>query len=229
VIELPTEDEPVKVIEGDCLDSLPLLPIDQISAVITDPPYGINLRDKSQGGRHGKRRPAWENHIAGDDTTELGAAVVEWCRVHSLSTVVFASPKLPWPGKWSSLLVWDKGGAVGGGGDVRRCWKQTWELIQVARTGPLRVGRDSAVLTYHVTPALSADHPAAKPVGLMRYLIRQTTDPGDLILDPFAGSGTTGIAAAFEGRRCILIEKEPAYAKMCRERIAKAMDAGLFA
>ncbi len=205
--------------EGDCesiLDSL-----EDIDAVITDPPYGINLRDNSQGGRHGRSRPAWANHIEGDESTAAGQAVLDWCSKQKLPTVAFASPKLPWGGKWSSLLVWDKGGAVGGGGDVNRCWKQTWELIQVARTGLLRESRDSAVLRYPVLPSLSVEHPAAKPVELMRYLIRQTTDPGQTILDPFAGSGSTAEAALMEGRSCVLIEKDPRYADIIRRRVEK--------
>lgn len=226
VIDLPTESEPVRVIEGDCLEVLPRLPAGCVDAVVTDPPYGINLRDNSAGGRYGRRRPAWEYAISGDESTEVGQRLLDWCAESSLPTVVFASPKLPWPGKWSSLLVWDKGGAVGGGGDVKRCWKQTWELIQVARTGELREGRDSAVLRFAVAPSLSTVHPAAKPVSLMRYLIRQTTDPGDIILDPFGGSGTTAVAAIAEGRRCILIEREPGYYEIARKRVQAAMCRG---
>ncbi len=71
-------------------------------------------------------------------------------------------------------------------------------------------------------------HLTGKPTPLMRELIK-VVPSGGLILDPFAGSGTTGVAAALEGRRCLLIEKEPAYAAICRQRIAKVLDAGLFA
>lgn len=228
MLEFPTESEPVLVVEGDCREVLSSLP--PVNAVITDPPYGINLRDNSQGGRHGRSRPAWENAITGDDSTEVGQALLDWCCEQRLPTVAFASPRLPWPGKWSSLLVWDKGGAVGGGGDVKRCWKQTWELVQVARTGLLREKRDSAVLRYPVLPSLSAVHPAAKPVDLMRYLIRQTTDRDDVILDPFGGSGSTAVAAALEGRRCIIIEREPAYVEVIHRRVAEAVgNTGLLA
>lgn len=89
----------------------------------------------------------------------------------------------------------------------------------MVRTGKLRESRDSSVLRFNVLPSLSKQHPAAKPVELMRYLIRQTSDPGDLILDPFFGSGTTGIAAALEGRRCIGIEKEAKYVDLARRRL----------
>lgn len=209
----------VTLYEGDCLAVLPTLEPGSVDAVITDPPYGIDLQGSSSGGRHGRRRAAKEYTVDGDHDTTIGQSVVDWMAAKSLPSVVFASPRKPWQGKWDSLLVWDKGGAVGGGGDVRRCWKPTWELVQVARVGELREGRDAAVLKYTALPSLSSVHPAAKPVGLMRYLVRQTTDPGSTILDPFAGSGTTGIAAMLEGRRCILIEKDPAYCEVIRRRV----------
>lgn len=66
------------------------------------------------------------------------------------------------------------------------------------------------------------DHPTPKPVGLMVELIRDFTDVGDVILDPFAGSGTTLVAALYTGRRCIGIELNPTYAALSRERAAAA-------
>jgi len=69
-------------------------------------------------------------------------------------------------------------------------------------------------------------HPTVKPISLMRYLCRLITPPGGLILDPFGGSGTTGLAATKEGFHYILIEKEPEYCEIARKRIA-AMPARL--
>jgi site-specific DNA-methyltransferase (adenine-specific) len=63
------------------------------------------------------------------------------------------------------------------------------------------------------------DHPTTKPLPLMSELVTLFTDPDDLILDPFAGSGTTGVAALRLGRRVILIEKDPKYAALARERM----------
>ena len=62
-------------------------------------------------------------------------------------------------------------------------------------------------------------HPTVKPVALMRWLVRLVTQPGDLVLDPFTGSGTTGIACMLEGRRFVGIEMDPAYAEIARKRI----------
>jgi site-specific DNA-methyltransferase (adenine-specific) len=63
-------------------------------------------------------------------------------------------------------------------------------------------------------------HPCVKPLALMRWLVRLVTQPGDLVLDPFAGSGTTGMACKAEGRRFIGIELDPEYAEIARRRIA---------
>lgn len=65
-------------------------------------------------------------------------------------------------------------------------------------------------------------HPTVKPVSLMRWLVRLITPPDGLVLDPFTGSGTTGIAATLEGRRFVGIEKEAEYVEIARRRIAHA-------
>ena len=65
-------------------------------------------------------------------------------------------------------------------------------------------------------------HPTVKPVALMRWLLRLVTEPGDIVLDPFGGSGTTGVAALLEGRRVILVERDPAFAAICRARLSHA-------
>ena len=65
-------------------------------------------------------------------------------------------------------------------------------------------------------------HPTVKSVALMRWLLRLVTKPGDVVLDPFGGSGTTGVAALIEGRRVILVEREPQYAAIARARCAAA-------
>lgn len=70
-------------------------------------------------------------------------------------------------------------------------------------------------------------HPTVKPTDLMRYLCRLVTPPGGIVLDPFAGSGSTGKACALEGFRFIGIEREAEYCEIARARIA-AVDVGLF-
>ena len=90
-------------------------------------------------------------------------------------------------------------------------------------TGPMRWngGGHQAVWTYGTAKINRPDHPCPKPEPLMRELVAQFTDPGELILDPFAGSGTTGVAAKRLGRRCILIEREEKYCEIAVRRLAQ--------
>ena len=71
-------------------------------------------------------------------------------------------------------------------------------------------------------------HPTVKPVDLMAWLVRLITPPGGLVLDPFAGSGTTAEACIVEGFRCVLIEKDPAYAELVRTRLRKPIQPAMF-
>ena len=71
-------------------------------------------------------------------------------------------------------------------------------------------------------------HPTVKPVDLMAWLVRLVTPPGGLVLDPFAGSGTTAEACIVEGFRCVLVEKDPAYAELIRTRLRKDIQPAMF-
>lgn len=73
---------------------------------------------------------------------------------------------------------------------------------------------------------LGSKHPTVKPVDLMAYLCRLVTPPGGLVLDPFAGTGSTGVACIGEGFDCILIEREAEYVADARRRVAWAQGDG---
>ena len=76
------------------------------------------------------------------------------------------------------------------------------------------------------TDRLGSKHPTVKPVDLMAWLVRMVCPPGGVVLDPFAGSGTTGLAAMREGRDCVLIEREDEYIADINRRIAWANGEG---
>jgi len=97
-------------------------------------------------------------------------------------------------------------------------------------------GAGSAARFFYTAKAdkqdrLGSKHPTVKPVDLMRYLVRLITPPGGRVLDPFAGSGTTGMAALAEGFDCTLIEREAEAVADCRRRVAhvRGDDTPLFA
>jgi DNA modification methylase len=200
---------------GDCLEIMKTLPAGSVDAVVTDPPYGLSIANHGQSKRKRKSIP-------GDDSMTVGNEVLLWAESLDLPVMYFASPRRPWPGTWRNLIVWDKGGAVGGGGDLRLCLKLSWELIQIARNRVVNGGRDVSVWRHLVTPASFHYHTCEKPIELMVRLIETFTRPGDTVLDPFMGSGTTGVACVQTGRHFIGCEIDPTYFAIAEKRIAAA-------
>lgn len=202
------------VIKGDCLEYLKLLPDGCVDAVITDPPYGINLTNHAQG----KERSARDWTIAGDSDQYIGQSALDL--LQGIPTIAFASPKKPWNGNWKQFLVWSKGEHVSGGGDPSTYWKPSWELIQIRDTGKLNGDRDGAVLQFPADKEDYKVHPSPKPEPLMRYLAEKITRPYDIILDPFAGSGSTLVAAAKLGRHYLGFEISREYCEIAMKRLA---------
>lgn len=201
---------------GDCREILPTL--GKVDAVVTDPPYGIN-----HSSSHGA---SWEGtRIAGDNDTTLRDEVLDGFE----NVAAFGTWKTPPIKNTKGALVFDKGPAFGMG-DLQFPWKGSWELIYV-RGKLWRGTRDEGVLRGHIqwsweTRGASMyhegrSHPHQKPVSLCEALILKL--PADsIILDPFMGSGTTGVAAIKLARRFIGIEIEPKYFDIACRRIEEA-------
>jgi site-specific DNA-methyltransferase (adenine-specific) len=205
----------ITIYHGDCREvwsELPRFAFD----VVTDPPYGIGLENHAAG----RERRLESYAISGDQSPETAYFIVEECDRSEWPLITFASPWLPLQGEWRNLLVWNKGGAVGGGGDTSLCLKRTWELIQTART-TLNGSRDGSVLYYPITPADTEIHVARKPTELMAYLIAKLTTPAAVILDPCCGSGATLEAAKKQGRLAIGIEIEEKYCEIAAKRLSQ--------
>ncbi|MDE2106348.1 MAG: site-specific DNA-methyltransferase, partial [Patescibacteria group bacterium] len=114
-------------------------------------------------------------------------------------------------------LVWDKG-KVGLG----KVFRNQHELIIWARNEGYRFNNDhqlrADVLTFSATPPSKRNHPVEKPVNMLQELIRPTTFEGDIVFDPFAGSGTTLEAARLLNRKAIGIEIAPDYVEIIKKR-----------
>ena len=199
------------IITGDCLEVMKRLPDGCVDAVVTDPPYGIG--HKSHGQRFRQAVP-----IANDENTRLFEWIAAWAD-GNCPLVAFYSPYAPPPISWRSILVWAKGAHVGIGGDRDTCWKRDAEFIGVKGNGALNGKRDSCVIYIPALLPPPTGHFCEKPVELMEYLISKTTKVGDIILDPFAGSGTTCVAAKRLGRHYIGIEIDEGYAQTARNRL----------
>jgi hypothetical protein len=200
---------------GDCREILPTL--GKVDAVVTDPPYGI-----AHSSNHGA---SWQGtQIANDqDTSVRDEALAGFPVVAS-----FGTWKTPPISGTKGCLVWDKGPAFGMG-DLAFPWKGSWELIYV-RGGLWEGRRDEGVLKGHIQVSWESQgrsHPHQKPVSLLAHLIDKLP-PKSVILDPFMGSGSTGVAAVQLGRQFIGIELDPPYFDIACKRIEDAQRQGDF-
>jgi DNA modification methylase len=211
-----SDDGRVKLFLGDCLKILPTLEPGSVDCVVTDPPYGISYSTQYIAPT---TTAAWmDAEIYGDATTEARDIVIgmfsEWA--------CFGSFKATPPANYRGLIIWDKGPASGMG-DLRFPWKASFEPIFLA--GSLWFGsRDEGIVRGHtiVTRAsMGRVHPNEKPVSLIEYLLKKNM--GKSILDPFMGSGTTGVAAVRLGRKFIGIEICEEYFQIAKNRIIAAM------
>lgn len=190
---------------GDCRDVLPTLC--GIDAVVSDVPYGVDFRC------------GWDNKfrdiaIAGDASTEVRDSVIKWCGLRP--ALIFGSWKVPKPSGTKLTLIWDKGTV--GMGDLSLPWFPSTEEIYVINRG-FDGSRTSSVLRHHVRNEF---HPTEKPVGRMLELLGKCYADWH-ILDPFMGSGTTGVACVKLGRRFTGIEIEPKYFDIACRRIEAAL------
>lgn len=203
--------EGVEVWLGDCREILPTL--GGFDAVVTDPPYGI-----AHSSNHGA---SWQGkQIASDQDTTVRDAVLE----NFDNVAAFGTWKTPPLAGTKGCLVWDKGPAFGMG-DLSFPWKGSFELIYVR--GRIWSGsRDEGVLRGHIQVSWESkgrSHPHQKPVTLIEAIIKKLPTAAR-ILDPFLGSGTTGVAAVQLGRRFTGIEIDPEhFATACR-RISAALN-----
>lgn len=200
------EDRAVRLYLGNCLEVTEWVRAD---VLLTDPPYGIDYRSG--------QKSTLPRSIAGDaDTSVRDAALQLWL---SGPALVFGSWRRPRPSAAHTRLIWDTGGALGMG-DLRVPWKPSDQEIYVIGqgfTGP----RTNNVLRYPPVQSMAKNgrlHPHEKPVELLRELIRKC--PPGVIADPFAGSGSTLVAARLEGRRAIGVELDEAYCELIAARLS---------
>lgn len=207
---------------GDCRDILPTL--GKVDAVVTDPPYGIG----ESGGNAKKRQRKiggnskaladqrvydelnWDDQPIDDDLIISVRAAGRW-------QIIFGGNYYDCPAT-SCWLVWDKINGENDFADCELAWTNLPKAVRRIRflwNGMLRANGEQR-----------GDHPTQKPIGVMKWCIGHLPEPNETILDPFMGSGTTGVAAVQMGRKFIGIEREPKYFDIACKRIEDAQRQG---
>lgn len=225
----------VTVIHGDALATLRAAPDGAFAAVITDPPYSarthknhdsVTRRTAGDAGYDGARRKAlgyapWHEIDVWRYVPELCRVSSGWVVVmtdHTLAPAVARAMEQCGRYVFAPLPFYLPGSRVRLSGDGPSSWTD-W-IIVGRTTAQHRWGTLPGGYTGSGAEWRDKVHMGGKPTGLMRALVRDYSRPGDLILDPFAGSGTTGVAARLEGRRATLIESDAGHVETIRARLA---------
>ena len=197
-----------KLYLGDCREILPTLP--RVDAVVTDPPYGIGETNARNLSRARGGRATDYGHFKWDASTQ--PEQLQTAIERASHAIVFGGNYYALPPS-SCWLVWDKLN-TGDFADCELAWTNLPKAVRRIRC--LWNGRIKA------PGEVRGDHPTQKPVRVMTWAIEQLPADAQTILDPFMGSGTTGVAAIKLGRKFIGIEIEPKYFDIACRRIEEA-------
>jgi site-specific DNA-methyltransferase (adenine-specific)/modification methylase len=201
---------------GDCAEILPTL--GNFDAVVTDPPYGIDVlnktykfKDDQPGKCLAKKRKfedsgEWDKNAPSSDLIDLLLKISNY-------QIIFGGNyfNLPPTKCW---LVWDKENGANDFADGELAWTNLDKAMRIKRymwNGMLRANKETR-----------GDHPTQKPIGIMQWVISHLPENVNTIIDPFMGSGTTGVACAKMGKQFIGIEREPRYFDIACKRIEEA-------
>lgn len=219
------------VVEGDALAVLAEQPPRSFHAITTDPPYAstgdaASVMQSREGVANVPREvqfyEAWAREHLREWVRVLRPDGAAWftCDWRGAMTFDLAAHKLGH--KTPVVGVWDRGG-LGMGHILRKTW-EAFVVIPMPRFQRKRADVPDLWRVEWSAARRECDHAAQKPVALYERAVELVSDPSDVVLDPFAGSGTAGEAAIRRGRRVVLIERDAEYAAIARARCAAACE-----
>ena len=210
----------INLLHGDCFELLQDIPDESVDMVLTDPPYGMNFQSDYRKTKYEKIKGDSNLDWLDDFVNEIyrvskpNTAHYVFCSFHHVDKFKQAIEK---KFKVKNILTWVKNNTSMG--DLKGDFAPKTEFIIFFHKGRKLINgkRDPNVLEFKRTQ--NKLHPTQKPVDMTEYMIGKFSDEGDLILDPFMGSGTTGVACLNTNRRFIGMELDEDYFKIASERI----------
>lgn len=206
------QDEHVTLYHGDCREIVPTL--GRFDLLLTDPPYGIG-RDVGMMGGKGRtglcpRTP--KVYAGGWDSGRPVEGLLLALSAAGIAIIWGGNYYTDVLGQQAKWLVWDKCQTMPSYSDAELAWTTLGgvavKMLRHSGNGLLAAEKDRC-------------HPTQKPMALMLWCIRLAGESAHTILDPFAGSGTTGVAAKLMGRKAVLVEREERYCEIAAKRLSQ--------
>lgn len=204
--------------QGDCLEVMKEIPDGSVDMVLTDIPYG-EVNQKSSGLRKLDRGVANTcdfdlNTMVDDFARIVSGSFYVFCGTEQISSIVTAFKR---HNLTTRVCAWEKSNPSPMNGS--RLWLSGMEFCVFARRPKAEFHEHCQKALWKFPVGRSKVHPTEKPVALMERLISASSNKGDTVLDPFMGSGTTGVAAKNLGRDFIGIELDETYFDIAKGRI----------
>ena len=214
----------MKLYQGDCLEMMRDIPDDSVDMILTDPPYMLNMKSsfgKTNSWADCCNAAFWYAEWMKQARRALKSTGCLWSFLNWRSFATFQ--KAAHDNRWAieSVLVWDKG-YFGAGG--LKGLRPSYELVALWAMPDFRIEdrRLPDIQRFKWSSARPSGHSAEKPVELLKWIIENSTKPGDTVCDLFMGSGSTGVACVQTGRNFIGMEIDAAYFKIAERRIEEA-------
>jgi len=211
----------INLMQGDCLELMKTIPDGSVDMVLTDIPYG-EVNQKSSGLRRLDRGNAdacdFDLNLMVDEFARVASgSFYVFCGTEQISviTTAFKRHKLT-----TRVCAWEKSNPSPMNGS--KLWLSGMEFCVFARKPKATFNEHCQKALWRFPVGRSKIHPTEKPVALMSRLVAASTNEGNIILDPFMGSGTTGVAAKNLNRSFIGIELDETYFNIAKERIGAA-------
>ena len=226
------------IMQGDCLDRMKEMPDNSVEIVVTSPPY--NLNKKASGGGTSKmdyggwyfddmpeaEYQEWQKSVISECLRVSRGSVFynhrvryAWHQRNKYKTPSRLYHPMQWVGEfpiWSEI-VWDRRSTTGHAN--RRCRMADERIYQIGK--PNKFFDMGYTTIWQIRPSKNEGHVCTFPIELVDRCILMSTEQGDTVLDPFMGSGTTGVAAIQNNRNFIGIELEPEYVEIAKKRIGE--------
>ena len=210
-MELPIN----QIICGDCLEVMKTFPDKSIDLVLTDPPYGIGENNEKNASRGKLAKTTDFGHYEWDKEKISKEYLEEIFRISKNQIIFGGNYYGSILGDTSCYIVWDKDNGENDFADCELAWTSFKSAVRKFKW------RWNGMLQEDMKHKEPRYHPTQKPVELMKWILGKYSEPTDLILDPFLGSGTTIIAAKQLHRRYIGIEISQKYCDIAKQRLGQ--------